>query len=64
MDRLTDEIKKQAEYLGDAVYVMDYGFQLMVFTSDGIAILDKVYLDNYTLDAFLKYLDRNNKIKK
>lgn len=62
MTYLTDEERKKAVYLGDGLYVIDRGYDIMLFSYNGIAVLEAVYLDEHVLETFNNYL-KNRKIR-
>jgi len=64
MKQLTAEHRERSHYLGDGLYVLDHGIQLELFATDGIMISNSVYLDDDVQDAFLKYLENKEEIKK
>lgn len=61
-----NEIKEHSNetYLGDGVYV---GFspieQIVIYTSNGLDITNKVYLNEYTLYSLLKWIRDNCNIE-
>ena len=56
-------MKPGAHYLGDGLYVRDEGFQVCLFATDGLDILDEVYLDASVLQGFMKWLSRARHLK-
>lgn len=50
-----NQLKNQA-YLGDGFFVGDDGYQLWLYASNGIDVLDAVALEPHALQAFIKYL--------
>lgn len=47
---------KDADYLGDAVYVTRLGDYLYLFTSDGIQIVNEIYLDHDVADKLMNII--------
>lgn len=45
-------------YLGDGLYAEHDGFQFWLISSNGIEDLNRVALEPYVLDAFMKYIER------
>lgn len=45
-------------YLGDGLYIDEDGYQIRLFTSDGVNDLFSVYLEPAVLEAFLSWLER------
>jgi hypothetical protein len=43
------------DYLGDGVYCSFDGFQVWIWTSNGITSSEKIALDSDTLNALVKY---------
>lgn len=53
----------RAEYLGDSLYAQDEGFQITLFTSNGIGVDQRVYLEDTVLDNFFRFVEFNRKVK-
>ena len=49
---------KDASYLGDGVYVYSDGYHVWLVTGSHDHPDNKVALDSYVLDAFMKWLER------
>lgn len=49
---LTHEEKTKSFYLGDGLYMIDRGYDLEVFSSDGMYKMNAVYLDDNVLEVF------------
>ena len=47
------EIREKAIYLGDGVYFHNDGHSCQIFTTDGISILERIYLDPYVARSLL-----------
>ena len=47
----------QRRYIGDGVYAGHDGYQIILETSDGISVTNRIALDDGTLDRFQKYLE-------
>ena len=45
-------------YLGDSLYVNFDGYQIELFTFNGLGITNQIYLDTETLKCFLSYVER------
>lgn len=45
-------------YLGDGAYARYDGYNLVVYTSDGQAVTNEVYLEPEVLAAFLRFLEK------
>lgn len=56
-------IPQDAEYIGDGAYARFDGFQIEVFTTDGIRVLNTVFLDDRTFEALVRYGNRKFKNK-
>ncbi len=48
-------------YLGDGLYAKFDGFQIELYASNGITVSNRVFLDDTTTAAFLRWLDRLKK---
>jgi len=50
-------------YLGDSVYANFDGYQIELFTFNGLGVTNQIYLDPETLKSFLSYVKevRNEK---
>ena len=44
-------------YIGDSVYAVHDGHQLIIETQDGIRVTNRIGLENDTLDGLMKYLE-------
>lgn len=44
------------EYLGDGVYADTNGFHIILTTSNGIEITNRIYLEAEVIEALLRYL--------
>ena len=44
------------QYLGDAVYVDDDGFGVVLTTEDGVRVTNRIVLEPAVVDALLLYL--------
>lgn len=55
---LTEQLKKESDYIGDGVYAHFDGYQIRLFSSNGIEILEQVFLDPGTLSSFYNYVER------
>jgi hypothetical protein len=51
-------LMKNSLYLGDGVYTHNDGYHLIIFTTDGVEILQKVYLDDYVKRSLYRLLKR------
>lgn len=49
--------KLETEYLGDGAYVAFSGYDVAVFTSDGLSIQNVVYLDGNCLAALKRFVE-------
>lgn len=47
------------QYLGDGVYVGSDGFQLWLYTSDGMTVQNRIALEPNVLKNLIEYVDRN-----
>ena len=56
---LTEEIRKKAKYIGDGAYYINEGYRILIFTTDGRHIQNKVYIDNYDIGTFLNLLKQD-----
>lgn len=45
-------------YLGDALYANFDGYQIELFTFNGLGVTNQIYLDTETLKCFLSYVER------
>ncbi len=62
MDKeLTEQLKKESSYIGDGLYAHSDGYQIRLFASDGLSILEQVFLESNTVAVFLKYVEQLNK---
>ncbi len=53
MEPLTKNEKDNATYLGDGLYMIDHGYQIEVFSTDGVYKVNTVYFDDHVLETFL-----------
>ena len=44
-------------YLGDGVYISWDGYQIKLYTSDGVKVIDVIYLDPHIQVALTKYIE-------
>jgi len=51
-------MENEPTYLGDGLYVLDEGYQLKLFSSNGVSVLQAVYLDESVLASFESYLEQ------
>ena len=54
MTLLTEEDRK-ATYLGDGAYVLDMGYAIELFTSDGISKQNTIILEDEMIDTLIKF---------
>ena len=47
---------RDADYLGDGVYVANDGYQIWLMCLDGERILEKIALDDRVQEAFKRYM--------
>lgn len=47
-----------ATYLGDSLYANFDGYQIELFTFNGLGVTNQIYLDTETLKCFLSYVER------
>ena len=58
MSLLTEHDRENAIYLGDGLYMLDHGFQVELFASDGMFKNNMVFLDEHVLAMFLERLNQ------
>ena len=46
------------DYLGDGLYVGTAGYQVVLYSSNGVAVLDMVYLNESVLESFEHWVKR------
>lgn len=46
------------DYLGDGVYAECKGHLIILTTEDGIRVTNEIILDQYTLKALLRFIER------
>ena len=64
MDKqLTELLKRESSYLGDGLYAHYDGYQIRLFSSNGIEIREQVFLDSETTHFFVSYVERLNEKK-
>jgi hypothetical protein len=61
MSLLTERDRKESTYLGDGLYMLDDGWRIELFASDGIMKNDRVYLDNDVIETLLMLLEKRKK---
>ena len=62
MDKeLTEILKKESTYVGDGLYAHYDGYQIRLFSSNGVEILEQVFLEVRTLESFLSYVEQLKK---
>lgn len=49
---------KPKEYLGDAVYVQNDGFGVILTTENGIRVTNEIYLEPDVYQRLVEYMDR------
>lgn len=54
---------KNIRYLGDGLYVGDGDFQVMIYSHNGIEVLDAVYMDPEVIQAFINWLEKTRELK-
>jgi hypothetical protein len=50
--------KNVAEYIGDGVYAKFDGYQVEVYTFNGIEITQHIYFDEYTAEDLMKFFQQ------
>lgn len=64
MDILTEEIRKEAFYVGDGLYMVDMkDGNMLLFASDGISITNKVYINIDNVEAIVNTLKHHFNLK-
>lgn len=58
-----DERYKKGHYVGDGLYALDDGFTLVLFSSNGIEVLDEVHLEPEVLEDMLRFVERKRGLK-
>ena len=62
MDKeLTEQLKKESEYIGDGLYAHLDGYQIRLFSSNGREILEQIFLNTGNLSSFYNYVERLKK---
>lgn len=56
--------RENRSYLGDAVYVEVENGMLMLTTSDGLHVTNRIYLERATMEALVEYYAEAKKGKK
>lgn len=59
-----NKIPPNAVFLGDGAYVYHDGYSFVVFTYDGMKILNQVYLEPYMVDKLKEFSDELYKPKR
>lgn len=60
MKPLTEEDRK-ATYLGDGAYILDIGYGVEIFTSDGISKQNIIVLEDTMIDTLIKFKEDKRK---
>ena len=60
---LTEQLKKESHYLGDGLYVHNDGYQLRLYASDGVSIIEQIFLERSVVQSLLNYIEQLNNIK-
>jgi hypothetical protein len=55
-DKLLSMGYKDADYIGDGVYVANDGYQIWLMCLDGFQILEKIALDDKVQAALVRYM--------
>jgi hypothetical protein len=50
--------RSEAQYLGDGVYVSYDGYQVKLFTHNGKAVTNAIFLDHLVADSLRLYLEK------
>lgn len=58
---MPDPLKKQ--YLGDAVYMDDDGYHLVLTTENGLTTTNEIYIEPSSFDALLEYIRRFKEVR-
>jgi hypothetical protein len=58
-----DEKYKKATYLGDGLYALDDGDTLVLFSSNGIEVLNEVHLEPGVIESMVRFLERSRGLK-
>ncbi len=56
-NRVTKDIGP-SQYLGDGCYVQFLGYRILLYTSDGINIQDKIYLEDEHIQSLVNFTKR------
>ena len=51
------QFKGNRDYLGDGAYVGYTGYSYVIFTSDGINVLNEVHLENNEINALNRFIE-------
>jgi len=54
---LTDKLKENSHYLGDGLYAYYDGYQIRLFSSNGLKVLEHVFLNDEVIARFIDYIE-------
>lgn len=54
-------VRESDHYLGDGLYVRDEGYQIMLFSHNGIRATNEIFLESSVLKEFLHYLEKRER---
>lgn len=54
----------EPEYLGDSVYAQNDGYQIELFTFDGLNVSNKIYLEPQVIKRLIEYWEQMMKERK
>ena len=60
IEPLSDEIKQNAQHIGDGAYMIDHGYQIEIFASNGLAKTPSVYLEDHAIDILYKLISQRS----
>lgn len=50
-------------YIGDGAYVRDHGFEICIYTSNGISEENHVYLEPEAIESLIRFIEKQRGLK-